>query len=396
MALAALIGAYDECDDGRLRALVPLAGRPLVDYQARCCAALGAAPIVLVVDQPPAALVQLAERLRSEGLPVILAEGAGEAASRFEGDAQVLLLSDGIAPETGDLAALVEAGVPAALSLPDDERHEKFERIDLANRWGGAALVAGGEVGATAAMLGDWDLPSTLLRRAIQKNAALVPSDERDGRGPLVVASAADGAEFSRRLMAASKARREDWVARGPMAPLEDWMVLKLAGTGVRPRLLGAVSPLLTLAGAASFGLSWWWAGLALLLFSMPFDLVAQRVASLRMKPLPPGLIEQWLSWPFFLLALLALGGSLALSEGWGAAVLGGGAAAIAELGRGLRKAMGAPRFDLFTFRRRPAIVLLMPFAAFGAWLTGLGVVAVYALVSALWVQHGVRNPPQG
>ena len=44
MALGALIGAYQEDDAGGLRALLPLAGRTLIEYQARCLAAAGAAP----------------------------------------------------------------------------------------------------------------------------------------------------------------------------------------------------------------------------------------------------------------------------------------------------------------------------------------------------------------
>ena len=44
MALGALIGAYQEDDAGGLRALLPLAGRSLLEYQARCLAAAGAGP----------------------------------------------------------------------------------------------------------------------------------------------------------------------------------------------------------------------------------------------------------------------------------------------------------------------------------------------------------------
>ena len=42
MALGALIGAYQEDDSGGIRALLPLAGRTLVEYQVRCAAAAGA------------------------------------------------------------------------------------------------------------------------------------------------------------------------------------------------------------------------------------------------------------------------------------------------------------------------------------------------------------------
>jgi hypothetical protein len=48
MALGALIGAYQEDDSGGLRALLPLAGRTLLEYQVRCAAAAGAAPVVVV------------------------------------------------------------------------------------------------------------------------------------------------------------------------------------------------------------------------------------------------------------------------------------------------------------------------------------------------------------
>jgi len=48
MAVGALIGAYQEDDSGGLRALLPLSGRTLIEYQARCAAAAGAAPIIVV------------------------------------------------------------------------------------------------------------------------------------------------------------------------------------------------------------------------------------------------------------------------------------------------------------------------------------------------------------
>ena len=66
MALGALIGAYQEDDAGGLRALLPLAGRTLVEYQARCLAAAGAAPIVVLVERIPTALNDAFERLRGE------------------------------------------------------------------------------------------------------------------------------------------------------------------------------------------------------------------------------------------------------------------------------------------------------------------------------------------
>ena len=65
MAIGALIGAYQEDDSGGLRALLPLAGRSLIEYQVRCAAAAGAAPIVVMVERVPQALQDTFERLRA-------------------------------------------------------------------------------------------------------------------------------------------------------------------------------------------------------------------------------------------------------------------------------------------------------------------------------------------
>ena len=59
LAVGALIGAYQEDDEGGLRALLPLSGRTLIEYQVRCASAAGAAPIVVVVERVPQALQEI-------------------------------------------------------------------------------------------------------------------------------------------------------------------------------------------------------------------------------------------------------------------------------------------------------------------------------------------------
>ena len=134
MALGALIAAYNEDDQGGLRALFPLAGRTLVEYQARCAAAVGAAPIVVMVERIPAALNEAFERLRGEGIAVVPVSDGGEAASRFEAGALILQLADGLAPDVTLLSRLTEFAEPAIAVVPDDEAHEDFERIDATER----------------------------------------------------------------------------------------------------------------------------------------------------------------------------------------------------------------------------------------------------------------------
>ena len=156
---------------GGLRALLPLAGRTLLEYQVRCAAAAGAAPIVVVVERVPQALQDAFERLRLDGIGVFPVSDVQEAVSRFEAGSMILLIGDGDRAAGRLVAALAEEPEPAVATVPDDEAHEDFERIDAESRWAGVALVDCALLGSTAAMLGDWDLQSTLLRRALQEGA---------------------------------------------------------------------------------------------------------------------------------------------------------------------------------------------------------------------------------
>src|SRR6478735_11515874 len=139
MAIGALIGAYQEDDSGGLRALLPLAGRTLIEYQARCASAAGAAPVVVVVERVPQALQDAFERLRLDGVGVFPVSDLAEAVSRFEAGSSILLIGDGVAPPASLVAELAEEPEPAIATVPDDEIHEAYERIDDRSRWAGVA-----------------------------------------------------------------------------------------------------------------------------------------------------------------------------------------------------------------------------------------------------------------
>src|SRR3569832_993070 len=119
MAIGALIGAYQEDDSGGLRALLPLAGRTLLEYQVRCAAAAGAAPIVVVVERIPQALQGALERLRLDGIGVFPGTDVTEAVSRFEAGASILLIGDGVAPPVDLAVALAGDGEPSVATVPD-------------------------------------------------------------------------------------------------------------------------------------------------------------------------------------------------------------------------------------------------------------------------------------
>src|SRR5215218_664505 len=134
MAIGALIGAYQEDHSGGLRALLPLAGRTLLEYQARCAAAADAAPIVVVVERVPQALQDAFERLRLDGIGVFPVSDVHEAVSRFEAGTMILVLGDGIAPTATLVTTIAEEAEAAVATVPDDESHAAFERIDSGTR----------------------------------------------------------------------------------------------------------------------------------------------------------------------------------------------------------------------------------------------------------------------
>jgi hypothetical protein len=393
MALGALIGAYQEVESGGLRALLPLAGQTLIEYQARCLAALGVAPLLVLVERIPVALNDAFERLRGEGISVVAVSDGAEAASRFEAGTDVILLADGIAPDINDVGRLGNrdgadgSDGTVVLTVPDDEAHLAFERIDASHRWAGLARLPAGLIGATAAMIGDWDLQSTLLRRAVQSGARLAPAASGDGAGPFM----ADGeamAGFERRLLLASRGARSDWVSRFILPLVEEVATERLMETRLRPEWLVRIAVALTLGAALAFTRGWLWQGLVALLLSTPLDLVARRIALLRLRPLSPSLPAKRMLWPAAGLALLGLGWFEARhGAGWGAMVAALAAAAFAEAMRIERRSTKPPG-AVYLFSRRAAIWAAIPFALGGWWNLYLGLLALYAATSFFLAQH--------
>ena len=387
MTIGALIGAYQEDDRGGLRALLPLAGRTLLEYQVRCAAAARAAPIVVVVERVPQALQDAFERLRLDGIGVFPVSDVEEAVSRFEAGSMILLIGDGIAPPVDLVASFTQEPEPAVGTVPDDEQHELFERIDAESRWGGVAVVDAHLLGSTAAMLGDWDLQSTLLRRTIQEGARRVPVADAGGE-PLLANSADQLTHFQRHLVQASRGGRDDWISRYLLPAVEDFATEQLMETPVRPLWLIWAALALTLGGAVCFTRGWLGAGLVLLVLSTPLDLIAARLASIRLKPLPIRLLSRLALWPAAGIALLAVGlWEMRHGTGWGSLVAAVAACAFAEASR-IEKVTMPPGGDIWLLSRRNAIFLAIPFALGGVWTAYLLAVLLYAAVSFFIVQR--------
>lgn len=387
MALGALIAAYQEDDEGGLRALLPLAGQSLIEYQARCLAAAQISPIIVLVERIPPALNEAFERLRLDGITVTPVSDVNEVATRFDAGTLVLLLGDGIVPPPELIAGLVTEAEVAVITVPDDHDHQRFERIDAEARWAGVAVVDSHLIASTAAMLGDWDLQSTLLRRTLQAGAVRLPAGE-DGGEPLLVDRPDQLADFERAMIAASRGSRRDFASRYLLPPVEDFATERLLDSPVRPTWLVWTALALSLAAAAAFLKGWGLAALALLVISLPLDLIAARIATLRLRPLPITMVSRRLLWPASGAALLALGWWQSQSGGgWGAVVTALATLAFAQAAR-TEAPPGPLSGEIWLFSRRNAIIAALPFALFGAWNAYLGAMAFYASASFFLLQH--------
>lgn len=383
MALVALIAAYHEsAEPGALRATLPLAGRTVVERQVRLAVSAGAATVIILVERMPAALTAALDRLRREKLPVQLARSAEEAAEAVDSSDRLLMIADGAIAESTQLARLASGEEPAVLTVADGVFGELHERIDAASRWAGLAAIDGAMLRDTAAMLRDWDLQSTLLRRALQAGARYVAAD-----GPVAILDSRAGlVDLERQILASADETRGDWASR-LLAPLERAATRLLMTGPLGPSALGLAAVAMTALGAAAFASGWLPSGLALLLLATPLDGIADRLSRLRMQG------DVGRSWWTHLLpvttgaALVGLAYALAPTHGWGTVLLAFNMLAFL-IALGLEIEGRDVRGAALLADRHGMIWLMLPFALLGLWQAGLAVLFAYAAASFFWAQR--------
>jgi hypothetical protein len=395
VTLAALIAAYHEADDagGGLRATLQVAGRTLLERQVRLALAAGADPIVVVVERVTAALSAALDGLRAEGIATVLARSAEEAAEAVHSSDRILLVGDGLVAPEAVIARLVALDGPAILVVPDLRVDDRYERIDAQSRWAGLALIDGQMLKQTASMLRDWDLQSTLLRRAVQSGARQISvRGEAEDELPLVAESSEDLVELEAQIVAGAHVSRSDWVSLYLLGPVERTATRILMPTGVTPTALGLAETLLMGLAALAFGKDWLGLGLAFLLLATPLDGVADRLGSLRLHG------ARGPSWWGALLpaisaaVLLILAHSLSDTRGWGCVALAGTIIAFSVALRIEAEGRELPA-KVWLAERKGMTWLMMPFAIANMWGTGLAVLAFYAGASFFWAQRHVHAP---
>lgn len=405
LALAALISAYRQSDDSDgLRATLPLVGGTLVEHQARQAARAGATHIVILVERLPAALTNAIDALRADGLAVDIARSVGDAADRIHPDERLLVMADGCVVGQGAIDRIAAADAPALLTLADEPGRDAFERIDGGCRWAGLALIDGARLRSTAAMLGDWDVESTLLRRAVQENARRISVFEAEAGSvsaglPIIAETAQALSGLERQLLIGSRRLATNWPARFIFAPLEEPIAGRLLRRVAEPQWIAALGAGLAAIAAPLAAMGWFWAALLVLLLSGPVAAVAGRLAAVRLASIRRQRLFETIRMIGAVMALLLFIEPLVAQQGWGWwSIAGLLIAAMTALAIERRIASGLTGMaePLWLASLDGLIWGFVPFALAGYWPAGVVALAAYAILSFAFVQRRVWRKVNG
>lgn len=401
MALAALISAYRQIDGSeRLRATLPLVGGTLVEHQARQAVRAGAAHVVILVERLPATLTAAIDALRRDGVAVDVARSVADAADRIHPEEHLLMIADGCIVGQAALDRLVASHAPTLLTLADEPGRDGFERIDAKTRWAGLALVDGSRLRATAGMLGDWDLESTLLRRTVQEGAARIDIFAADDGAtpaglPIIAESETALADLERHLLSGSRRRAAHWPERYLFAPIEEPAARPLIRRAIEPDWIAALAAGLAILSAPLVVAGLGWAALILLLVSGPVRAVAMRLAAVKLTSIRRGKLFDAVRAVAASAALLAFAGLLAERSGWGwwlVAVVTILAMLALRAERDMAARAAAASGPPWLASLDGLIWGFLPFAVAGRWEAGAAALACYAILSFAFVQRSLSR----
>jgi phosphatidylglycerophosphate synthase len=405
----ALLSAGEAAPGAVPPGLFRVAGRTIVERQARQVLRAGAREVVLLGCDGDAFLARRLSRLG----PVTLLPAGARLSARLADADQLLVVEPGTILDERILDAVAASPDGPALAVWSLSPPDGAERIDSVRHWASVARLPGRDAAAALTANPSWEPAATLMRTAAAAGAQVVEVGEiplyAEGRRrevPILWArpATADGiARVEKDILAAAQKGCLDWPARFLHPPVENLLVRLLWPTAVTPNMvtgltaiLGLAAGLLILAGQ----LGW---ALALILLIGPLDGVDGKLARTRIEFSRYGDLEHVLDkvmeygWFLGLAAWFAHQG-----HGLAAWLAGLGIIlfALVEAGQGewFRRITGRQLDDWGPFERRFRLVggrrntffwSLLPFAAFDQWWPGLVMILGYAFLT--WAVHEWR-----
>ncbi len=225
-------------------------GTDPVEFQIRRARAAGASHAVIFTERVSSKLLATVDRLRGEGLSVDIARTVADAAEYIHPDEAVLMIAPDLIVAPERLLAMAENVEPVLLCVRDEPANDRFELIDPTARWTGFARIDGALLRRTAAMVGDWDLGSTLMRRAVQEGAGRMTLTPEEAGADLIVLGGISAAQVAgRRLVAATSVENAGWATRWLVAPVARLFARVVGDLGVEAHWVA-------LAGFGFFGIA--------------------------------------------------------------------------------------------------------------------------------------------
>lgn len=300
-----------------LVALLPIAGRTLLERQAEAALRAGCNAIMILVETVPVELTAAIDRLGSNGHVIkVVRTGRDLLADMTERGGRMLLVADGLQAPASVWAMATGTGTPTLLSVEDAPATSSLERIDASWRWAGLALLPAGAAEDLSALPEDWDPQLALLRGAIQDGATPLACDAAlFERGDLSVIDSLDMAHAVEARLLASTETGDAGLALSwlflPLARLSARLLLKSQSSGMIAAGLTAFA-----AAAGNIALILRYPGLAfgLLLLAAMTTAVATVVAAFRPSPRMQSLVLMFgcgLSWTALVISGWAAAASL-------------------------------------------------------------------------------------
>ena len=159
-------------------AFANFAGAMVVERQLDLALMLGCERAVCLVDAVEREVVELQHRAESAGMKFRAIRQPSRLAGMVTADDELLVIVPGLLPDDEGVKASLSK--KAILAFPADAAVPLgYERIDLGLAWAGAMLIPGHLIEKLADLPPDVDVPSALMRIALQSGTQVIPIDRK-------------------------------------------------------------------------------------------------------------------------------------------------------------------------------------------------------------------------
>lgn len=186
------------------RGFVRLGGRPLVQHQFDIALAVGCERLICIVRSLEPEIIALQRRAERAGVLFNTVTAPRDLSALVTAQDDVVVIYEGLLADPASASDLIEQG-PGVLVQPiETGLAAGFERIDINHASAGVVRIPGRMIEALVQLPADCDVPSTLVRIALQGGVATreVPAAARSGMGWQMITSEEEAHAIERQWIA--------------------------------------------------------------------------------------------------------------------------------------------------------------------------------------------------